>query len=220
MVPNLSKANRDAALWALVFFVFAPGMVAGFVPWAISRWRVQDYPGDGLGRPLGAALIVAGLAVLIEAFARFVLQGHGTPSPNFPTRRLIIGGSYRYVRNPMYLAVEAIILGQAALLGRVDLLLYAAIIAVGFYLFVVWAEEPILRRSFPNDYRRYAANVHRWLPRLTPWEPPADEPQRQPPKTPARESRDKRLADALRHNLKRRKAAQPPAKSDGKQSPR
>jgi protein-S-isoprenylcysteine O-methyltransferase Ste14 len=220
MLPKLSKANRDAAVWALMFFAFAPGMIAGFVPWVISRWRFQDYPGEGVGRPVGAALIVAGLAVLIEAFVRFVLQGRGTPSPNYPTDRLIVGGSYRHVRNPMYLAVEAIILGQAAVLGRIDLLLYAAIIAVGFYLFVVWVEEPTLRRSFPNDYRRYAANVHRWLPRLTPWAPPADE-QRPPPKPPARESRDERLADALRQNLKRRKAAQAPAKgAQRKQAPK
>jgi protein-S-isoprenylcysteine O-methyltransferase Ste14 len=202
----------------------APGTVAGFVPWVISRWRFLDYPGDVLGRPLGAVLILAGLAALIEAFARFVFQGRGTPAPGYPTRRLVIGGSYRYVRNPMYLAIGGIIIGQAALFGRFDLVLYGAIIAVGFYLFVVLVEEPTLKRSFPGDYRRYAENVHRWMPRRTPWTgaPDTAKPARPSAKKEAGSEREQRLADALRQNLKRRKAATLGAAKDGdgKQTPK
>jgi protein-S-isoprenylcysteine O-methyltransferase Ste14 len=165
-----SPSERMRALRAsLVFLFVAPGTIAVLVPWVISRWRMQDFPSDTLMRPLGVVLIVAGALVLIEAFARFALEGLGTPAPVYPTSRLIVRGTYRFVRNPMYLAVEAIILGQAALLGSFDLVIYGAMIALGFYLFVVWVEEPTLRRTFPADYRRYAANVHRWLPRLTPW---------------------------------------------------
>ena len=122
-------------------------------------------------RPLGAALAAVGAAVLLEAFVRFAWQGLGTPAPVYPTNRLIVRGTYRFVRNPMYLAVEAVILGQAAFFGSFELVIYAAMIAVAFYLFVILAEEPVLKRHFPGEYRRYAANVHRWLPRLTPWRP-------------------------------------------------
>lgn len=107
--------------------------------------------------------------VLLEASARFAWQGLGTPAPIYPTERLVVSGAYRHVRNPMYLAVLAIILGQAAMFGSSALLAYGAAVAVAFHLFVVLYEEPTLRRSFPEDYRRYAAHVRRWLPRPTPW---------------------------------------------------
>jgi protein-S-isoprenylcysteine O-methyltransferase Ste14 len=164
-----AKTRLDAALGSLAFLFSAPGIVAGLVPWIITRWRVRDYPGDAFLRPLGIFAVVIGGVVLLEAFARFAMVGRGTPAPVYPTNRLIVGGTYRYVRNPIYLAVEAIILGEAAVLGTIDLVIYAAIIAVGFHLFVVLVEEPTLKRSFPKDYRRYAEHVRRWVPRLTPW---------------------------------------------------
>ena len=77
-------------------------------------------------RVLGAVLIAAGLVVLVQAFVRFVVEGVGTPAPVAPTEHLVVGGLYRYVRNPMYVAVTAIIAGQALVLGRPALLLYAA----------------------------------------------------------------------------------------------
>jgi protein-S-isoprenylcysteine O-methyltransferase Ste14 len=172
MAPNQRRPRkRDAALGSLVFLFAAPGMVGGVVPWIISRWRVRDYEGAAFFRLLGIVLILFGLAVLIEAFGRFALQGRGTPAPIYPTDRLVVGGTYRFVRNPMYIAVESLILGQAAYFGSSDLIIYGAIIAVAFHLFVVWVEEPTLRRSFPADYRRYSSAVHRWVPRLTPWRP-------------------------------------------------
>jgi protein-S-isoprenylcysteine O-methyltransferase Ste14 len=164
-----AKTRLDAVLGSLAFLFFAPGMVAGLVPWVITRWGLRDNPGDAFLRPLGIVAIVIGGLVVLEAFARFALVGRGTPAPVYPSTRLIVGGTYRYVRNPIYLAVEAIILGQAALFGTIDLVIYAAIIAVGFHLFVVLVEEPTLKRSFPKAYRRYAQHVHRWVPRLRPW---------------------------------------------------
>jgi len=79
---------------------------------------------------LGGLTIAAGLAALLHAFARFVVEGVGTPAPPAPPERLVVGGLYRYVRNPMYLAVEGIILGQALLLGQLVLVPYAALFAV------------------------------------------------------------------------------------------
>jgi len=205
--PTRKRAARiDAVVGSLVFLFVAPGTVAGLAPWIISRWRVNDAAAAAaVLRPLGLALIVAGAAVLLEAFARFALDGLGTPAPIYPTERLVVRGSYRFVRNPMYLAVEALILGQAAFFASFDLVIYAAMIAVAFHLFVVWVEEPQLRRNFPAAYGRYCANVHRWLPRLLPWKIGVTE--KRPGKTAAQEQREKRLAEALRANLKRRKAA-------------
>jgi protein-S-isoprenylcysteine O-methyltransferase Ste14 len=122
-----------------------------------------------LGRPVGVVLIAAGVALLLATFARFVFQGLGTPAPVYPADRLIVGGAYRYVRNPMYLAVLAIIAGQAAIFGSGLLAAYAGLVALAFHLFVVLYEEPTLARSFGEDYRRYRSGVRRWLPRPTPW---------------------------------------------------
>ena len=214
LAPTRKAPSRlDAVIGSLVFLVAAPGTVAGFVPWVISRWTIRAYPGDEILRPVGVALISLGGLVLLEAFARFALQGRGTPAPIYPADRLIVGGTYRFVRNPMYLAVEALILGQAGLFGTVDLVIYGAMIAVGFHFFVVWVEEPTLKRHYPKAYRRYADAVRRWLPRLTPWRPgPAVPEETKPPAPPsgkddARFRRAERLGAALRQNLKRRKAA-------------
>lgn len=159
--------RRVAALSSLVFLFAAPGTVAGLGPWWITGWR---FDGGPLAlRLLGLVLIGAGLYLLIECFARFALQGRGTPAPIAPTERLVVGGPYRRVRNPMYAAVVMLILGQSALLGNLPLVGYAAAVWLAFHLFVLFYEEPTLRRAFPRDYAAFVAAVPRWLPRLTPW---------------------------------------------------
>ena len=122
-------------------------------------------------RLAGALLVVAGAAVLIHAFARFVAEGVGTPAPVAPTAHLVVGGLYRYVRNPMYLAVTATILGQSLLLWRPVLLIYGAIVAAGFVVFVVGYEQPALRRQFGPAYEAYRRAVPAWWPRRRPWRP-------------------------------------------------
>ena len=109
------------------------------------------------------------MPALLHAFARFVSEGEGTPAPVAPTQRLVVGGLYRYVRNPMYVAVVTLILGQAALFADLRLLGYAAAVWLGFHLFVLLYEEPTLRSAFPADYPAFVAAVPRWLPRLRPW---------------------------------------------------
>ena len=120
---------------------------------------------------LGVALVVAGVGVLLLAFARFVVEGSGTPAPIAPTEHLVVGGLYRYVRNPMYLAVEAIILGQALAFGYLALLWYAALVLVAFVAFVRGYEEPALARRFGASYETYRHAVPAWWPRLHPWVP-------------------------------------------------
>jgi protein-S-isoprenylcysteine O-methyltransferase Ste14 len=153
------------------FLLIAPGTVAALVPWWISGWRIRApllhfYP----FRWLGVLLIVAGVAVLLDAFARFALKGLGTPAPVFPTRHLVVSGPYRYVRNSMYLAVVAVIVGQGLLFGDVRVLAYVIVPWLAAHLFVVFYEEPKLRRSFGADYETYSANVPRWIPRLRAWQ--------------------------------------------------
>jgi len=110
--------------------------------------------------------VVAGATVLLEAFGRFVVEGLGTPAPVAPTDELVVGGLYRYVRNPMYLAVASVILGQAAILGSRLLVLYAAAFLGVVWSFVHWYEEPSLRGRFGDAYDEYARRVPGWWPLL------------------------------------------------------
>jgi protein-S-isoprenylcysteine O-methyltransferase Ste14 len=163
--------SRVASLAAsALFLVLAPGTVAGYFPWTITRWHLaDDFGASGAVRAAGAVLAFAGAVILIECFVRFAWRGFGTPAPIAPTRRLIVTGLYRHVRNPMYVAVFALTAGQALLFGSAPLLLYAAAVWAAFHLFVLLYEEPTLRRQFPYDYERFRAAVPRWLPRLRPW---------------------------------------------------
>jgi protein-S-isoprenylcysteine O-methyltransferase Ste14 len=157
---------------SVLFFLLTPGAVAGLVPWWITGWTFRPpSAGQPLSRVFGALLIVIGLAGLIEAFGRFALVGRGTPAPIAPTSQLVVTGLYRHVRNPMYVAVVVVILGQAALFGDVRLVAYAAMVAIVVHLFVIGYEEPTLRRAYGEQYEAYCAHVPRWLPRFSPWTP-------------------------------------------------
>ena len=113
----------------------------------------------------GGALIVSGAAVLLSAFARFVLEGIGTPAPVAPTEHLVVGGLYRWVRNPQYLAVGSTIAGQALLLGRPALLAYLGAFALTVAAFVHGYEEPTLQERHGAEYDAYRRAVPRWWPR-------------------------------------------------------
>lgn len=168
-----------AAVGSAIFFVLAPGVVAGLVPWWLTGWRSRDPLPLWVGaRVVGIALIATGLVVLVQAFARFVGEGLGTPAPLAPPQHLVIGGLYRYVRNPMYLAVLAIVVGQAFALGQLGLLVYAGVVAVAFILFVRAYEEPNLQGRFGAAYDAYRRAVPGWWPRRHPWDPAASEGRR------------------------------------------
>jgi len=156
-----------AVLGSIFFLLLAPGTVAGVVPWWISHWRMQaPLLGFSAFRVAGGLLIAAGTPMLLDSFARFALQGRGTPAPVFPTRHLVVTGLYRYVRNPMYVAVLCVILGQGLVFGNVWVLGYGLLVWLGFHLFVIGYEEPTLSRSFGGEYEAFRANVPRWIPRL------------------------------------------------------
>jgi protein-S-isoprenylcysteine O-methyltransferase Ste14 len=159
-----------AILGTAVFLVLAPGFLVALIPYWISRWQFHaPFLGFMPFRVIGALLILAGLPVLLESFARFALQGLGTPAPVFPPQHLVVKGFYRYVRNPMYVAVISMVLGQALLFGKLGLLIYGMFAWLVTHVFVLTYEEPTLRKSFGAEYENYRAHVPRWIPRLTPW---------------------------------------------------
>jgi protein-S-isoprenylcysteine O-methyltransferase Ste14 len=156
-----------ATAGSAVFLVIAPGIVAGLVPWWLTGWQA----GTAFPVPVritGAVLTAAGSAALLAAFAQFAIQGRGTPAPPAPTEQLVVRGLYRYVRNPMYLAVLAVITGQALMLSRPVLLGYAAAVAATFAAFVYGYEQPTLARRYGAQYEAYRRAVPGWWPRLPP----------------------------------------------------
>ena len=152
-----------------MFLVAAPGVVGALVPWLLTGYRTTDPPAALV--VLGAGLVAIGASVLLHAFGRFVAEGRGTPAPVAPTERLVVGGLYRHVRNPMYLAVGATIVGQALLLGRPVLLAYAAAFSIVVAAFVRGYEEPTLSARYGEQYAEYRGAVRAWWPRLRAWSP-------------------------------------------------
>jgi len=159
--------SRRVGAVAVLFFFIAPGTAAGLIPYWLTRWESHNwYAATIPARIFGFALVAVGLVALINSFYRFVTEGRGTPAPVMPPTELVVRGLYRYVRNPMYVALLMIVTGQALLLGRFILLGYAAALWVLFHLFVVFYEEPKLRRTFGPSYDEYRATVPRWWPRV------------------------------------------------------
>lgn len=166
----MSKSR--AILGSIAFFLLAPGIVAFVIPALIHHWR----PGPAADVhpvmvPVGLTFVTLGLLALAGCFGRFALQGEGTPAPFAPPRRLVVEGLYRHVRNPMYLAVAAIVLGQAVAMASLWTAVYAVLVVVATALFVRLYEEPTLAAAFPLDWPAYAAAVPGWLPRRRGWAP-------------------------------------------------
>lgn len=162
--------NRlQAAIGSIVFFFVMPSIIAGVIPYWIDGGELSEpLPFGGVAVVAGLILLAPGLVVLIDSFVRFVAN-FGTPAPIAPTEHLVVTGWYRFVRNPMYVAVLTIILAQALIFWSVPVLIYAAVIFLTVHLFVIGYEEPTLKQQFPADYPAFVANVPRWVPRLTPW---------------------------------------------------
>ena len=161
----------SAVLGSALFFLVVPCVLAGLIPWSMTHWEFRPAFFEG-ARSVGVLLVLVGLPGLVDSFARFALQGLGTPAPVAPTKNLVVTGLYRHVRNPIYYAVVAIILGQAVLFGDWRLVLWGALLWLFFNLFVVAYEEPTLLSTFGSEYEAYRANVRRWVPRVVPWRAP------------------------------------------------
>ena len=152
------------ALKSILFFILAPGMVAGLIPLALLRTGPQIQ--TGLLSYLSFPLWLSGTTMLIWCFWDFLAKGHGTPAPIDPPKELVVSGLYNYVRNPMYVGVLLVIIGHFLWYGYWNLLLYAAIVWTAFNTFVSLYEEPNLKTRFGATYEDYLKRVPRWIPRI------------------------------------------------------
>ena len=162
MTASAERTPWGPLLGTIVFVAAVPGSVVVLVPWWLSGGHVA---GTSLGIVVGAAMIVAALPLFVSFCSRFVWEGRGTPAPIAPTEHLVVGGPYRWVRNPGYVAVTAILLGEALVLGSQAVLAWAVLVAIAFHVFVLVYEEPTLRATFGAEYDAYCRRVPRWLPR-------------------------------------------------------
>ena len=151
-------------LKSLLFLILAPGMVAGYIPLAWLRGGAQIE--TGFLAYLAFPLWTIGGVILLWSFWNFLAQGRGTPAPIDPPKELVAAGFYRYVRNPMYVGVLAMIFGHFLWFGYWNLLVYAILVFILFHTFVTYYEEPALKRKFGAAYENYHKNVPRWIPRF------------------------------------------------------
>jgi len=167
----VSPQGHERPAWGpligtLVFVSVVPASAVLLVPYLLSGWEVQPaLLGLPVFRWLGLALGLTGSAFFVDFCRRFVVEGRGTPAPIAPTEHLVLGGPFRRVRNPGYLSVLAMVIGQGLFCGSTTVLAYAAVLAVAFHTFVVGYEEPTLHRQFGAQYDAYCRAVPRWVPR-------------------------------------------------------
>jgi protein-S-isoprenylcysteine O-methyltransferase Ste14 len=149
----------------LFFTILHPGLVAGLIPfWILGRkansrafqsWQFSQYS--------GALVCAIGLVIMLSCIISFAVRGLGTLSPADPTKRLVITGLYRFSRNPMYIGVMMILIGEAIFFQSVNLWIYLLVVFIGFNIFILLHEEPRLRRDFGEEYNRYCQKIRRWI---------------------------------------------------------
>jgi|ERR1051326_3887980 protein-S-isoprenylcysteine O-methyltransferase Ste14 len=155
------------ALRSIFFALLLPGTVTVLVPYLIvSRGGAAAFPRFDVPGCLSLIPISVGAGILFRCIRDFAVVGRGTLAPVDPPKRLVVQGLYRYVRNPMYVGVLCILFGETLLFRSIRLLCYATSVFVVLNLFVLFFEEPILRKKFGESYNDYCRQVRRWLPRL------------------------------------------------------
>jgi protein-S-isoprenylcysteine O-methyltransferase Ste14 len=163
MELHRQESTTSLLLRNLVFTVLQPGLVAGVIPYYILEgvvnldepWHFYTYG--------GLLLFAIGLIVMLRCILQFALEGKGTLSPVDPTKKLVIRGFYRHSRNPMYVGVMMMLIGEAIMMRSTSLWIYAAIVFTAFNLFIMFHEEPRLRRDFGDEYLLYCKKVGRWF---------------------------------------------------------
>lgn len=155
----IARAVTYSALFVGLLLVYVPARL-------LSRFGVSRPAGLGVRQVLGMAAGVLGAALALWCILTFASAGRGTPAPFDPPRRLVTQGPYRFVRNPMYLGAALALTGAAIFYGSWPLLAYTCLFLLAAHLFVVFYEEPALRRAFGREYGAYCGRVWRWRPRL------------------------------------------------------
>lgn len=152
-------------LRSLFFALLLPGSVTLLIPYYILSARGIAVLHWGPLQIVGLVAIAVGGTILIRCIVEFASRGRGTLAPVDPPKTLVVQGLYRYVRNPMYVGVASVLLGETALFQSSALLYYTAVWFVIVNLFVIFYEEPTLRARFGESYERYRRSVGRWIPR-------------------------------------------------------
>jgi protein-S-isoprenylcysteine O-methyltransferase Ste14 len=154
----LLRALTYAALFIGFVLVFLPSRV-------LSRAGIAQPAALGAPQIAGMLMAAIGVAIALSCVLTFAVLGKGTPAPFDPPRRLVVRGPYRLVRNPMYIGAALALSGAALFYQSVSLLGYTGLFLLAAHLFVIWYEEPTLRRTFGADYDSYCFRVGRWWPR-------------------------------------------------------
>ena len=153
------------ALKNILFTFVVPGTVTVLIPyWLLTPGYTRFSFDLGLFRYGGVLFLLVGIALYVWCLWHFTFSGRGTPAPIDPTEALVVQGPYRVVRNPMYLAVLAVLLGEVILFEAPVLITYIVIWFAIVFCFVLLYEEPALRQQFGDAYRQYCAEVPRWIP--------------------------------------------------------
>jgi protein-S-isoprenylcysteine O-methyltransferase Ste14 len=175
---RLPERRAWASVWlalrSLLWTILLPGFFAGYLPWRYFGLGLAQVDMSRPAHLAGLLCIGLGVALLAACIFEFARSGRGTLSPVDPPRELVVRGLYRYVRNPMYLSVTTIVLGEALLTESRALVAYCVIWFLGVNLFVIGYEEPTLRRRFGTSYDRYTRQVGRWIPRFRSMRSPAE----------------------------------------------
>lgn len=163
---GLGPTMWATAFKTILFTLIAPGTVTVLLPYLILRGRARELSSD-VFTIIGCLLILTGAVIYVACAFSFVRFGRGTPAPIDPPKELVVKGLYRWSRNPMYVGIISILIGEAILFRSTALLGYAAVVFVGFNLFILCYEEPTLRQMFGESYERYCKTVPRWIiPRI------------------------------------------------------
>jgi protein-S-isoprenylcysteine O-methyltransferase Ste14 len=151
----------------LAFTIAAPGTITLWLPLFLRFLEIRHRPIAWGAPTFGAALLIGlGIPGYIWCALDFVFAGKGTPAPIDPPKLLVVRGLYRFTRNPMYVSVLTLLVGENLFFRSVALLDYAVVVAIGFYLFVVFYEEPALRKMRGASYQEYCKMAPRWILRI------------------------------------------------------
>jgi len=161
--PSMTRAVGPI-LKTILFTMLVPGSVLVLIPQRLLGGFPR--PAAGPLTWLGGLIILLGASIYFRCAWEFAVRGLGTPAPIAPTKFLVTTALHRYVRNPMYIGVFLVLLGEAGLFRAPLLLAYAAFFCVPVELFVVYYEEPTLRRRFGESYEQYRSSVPRWIPKF------------------------------------------------------
>ncbi len=163
----MQKDPRPGSLFLrnAIFTILQPGVVAGLIPYLIAGDNVHHKTSFGLSGIdyLALAMFFTGIVITLHCIFRFAVEGKGTLSPADPTRKLVVSGLYKFSRNPMYVGVSLMLAGESIFLGSTSLWIYTAIVISAFNLFVIFYEEPRLKKAFGSEYEGYRKLVRRWL---------------------------------------------------------